>query len=745
MKITDSGDNSGGGRFGSDRLGSGGNAQKTGEGASAYEELELETHDDNGHGDEAYDEIIYEVEAYDDTIYDDVVYEKAIYDDEAYDYGDDYVDDEIGADVGADEDEDADADTDADTDADIDADTDADADADGDTSSLVSFDVDAPISIDKKGARSMRRRSGLRVAGAVARFTLRLFKRLVILAVLLAIAAAFYYYYRIYLPDAGEAKEYLLIEAVYKDLYSSVGATGKIAAADEYSIYLKASQRVETVHVKEGDRVYAGQVLITYDIASELKTLEQKKQIARINQLNAELGAQSIALPAAGNELLSYTADVNSARKAISDSENAIESIKIRINQQRIRVDDAKSLVDKNGELYEQGFLTRDEYDLSVSAHKSAEQSINDLNLTLEGEERNLEYRRSQLTEAEQRLSNVRSSLGDEASRLRYEQQLNIAELSRIEIEQIDDDIANLVERTLSPIRGNVDYIGVVDGSTASRGSPVIRLSDMSALIVKADISQYDAPRLSIGHRVDVYIAGLPDRPYSGTITKIAAASLEKESGSEKEVVVPVEIELLDADDKIRAGYSVDIEVIDREMADRLSLPSQVIFSDGQEQFVYVLAEPGAAELGAAEPGAAESGVNKPVAGERGAANPSGLSGADSAQAAASGAESSADGLSVDGSSTDESSTDGSSSDDMAKAEFSIIDGLISIRDLDGAIEYGGALLTYGLEKADSLFPRRVSDDPVPVRRHVTTGFSGDNGVEIISGLSPGDKVVMNP
>jgi multidrug efflux pump subunit AcrA (membrane-fusion protein) len=518
-------------------------------------------------------------------------------------------------------------------------------------------------------------------------------RRLIMLAILLAIAAAFYYYYRIYLPGSGTDMEYMLIEAVQRDLYSAVSATGKIAVTDESSIYLKTSQRVETVHVKEGDRVNAGQILITYDIASELKSLEHKRQIAQINRLNAELGAQKIALPAAGNELLSYNADVNSARKSIRDSQNSIDSIKIRISQQQIRVSDAESQMDKNIELFDQGYLTKEEYDLSVSSYKSASESLNDLMITLDGEEQNLSYRQSQLSNAEQKLANVKNSLNDESSRLMYEQQLNIAELSGIEIEQIEDEMNNFTEYTISPIKGIVSYIGVVEGSTATRSNPVIRLSDPSTMAVTADISQYDAPRLAIGQKADVFIAGLPEKPYYGVVKKISASSIEKVSGSEKEVIVPVEIELSDIDNMVKNGYSVDIDIIDQARADRLCVPSQVVFNDEEGSFVYILSEPG---------------VETDDAGNEKDRNGGG-------EAAKNG------------------------------VEFTIVGGFKEISDADGAVRYVQTLFGIGLEKLDSLFPQRISNDPVLIKRPVITGFSGDNGVEILSGLKLGETVVLNP
>jgi len=76
---------------------------------------------------------------------------------------------------------------------------------------------------------------------------------------------------------------------------------------------------------------------------------------------------------------------------------------------------------------------------------------------------------------------------------------------------------------------------------------------------------------------------------------------------------------------------------------------------------------------------------------------------------------------------------------EYAVGEFQNIDNL------EDALNYLKALFDLSLVKLDSLFPQPESDAQIPVRRRVEVGFDGDNGVQILSGLSPGDKVVLNP
>jgi HlyD family secretion protein len=530
-------------------------------------------------------------------------------------------------------------------------------------------------------------------------------KFLVFLIVLAALGAAGrYFYINYWLPTRGIAKEYLTLDAARSDVRTVVAGTGNVAAKESVALYVKTSQKVSAVHVKEGDTVSRGQALVDFDIAAEMDALERKRAIAEINLKNAELNAQNAAMSATGNELLQYISDVDAAKKSVADAENDISARQIRINQQQIRVDDAQKTMDRYGELLENAFATQDEYDTAVSAYKNAQETLSDLLLQKASAERDLEYRKTQLADAQKRLANARDKLGDEANALRYEQQQNTAEMARIEISQIDEDMADLIQSLTSPVDGNVSNVGVADGATASRSSAVITLEDMSSVVVRADISEYDAPLLKLGQRAEITPYGLPDRVYAGTVTRIAATSFEKESGSDTEVVVPVEILVEDADEQLKTGYSADVDVTIEEVRDAISVPAQLIINEGGRTYVYVMKDPPAAGDG-----------------DAGAAGEPGAAAGDADGAGASGAPGGAGGGAL-------SEAPGSGSPESAAAPR----------------EPREPLVLFGFQ----LWPppsQTQAPQPELVKTEVVAGLYGSNGVEIVSGLREGDKVVINP
>ena len=414
-------------------------------------------------------------------------------------------------------------------------------------------------------------------------------KGIIAIVIIAIVLVAAYYLYQTYQRNLAANRVYSNIGVEQKNVITAVTATGNVRAKDDILLYLNTTQKVSVVHVKEGDYVTVGQLLIDYDISAEKNNLEQKLAIAELNLKNAEINLQTIALPATGNELLQYTADIAAAKKNITDSENEMQSKQIKINQQQIKVDDAKKTIDKNTELLQNEFVTQDAYDQSVSAYQNSQETLSDLILQKENEARNLAFRQTQLADAENKLRYAKDKLSDEANELKYQQQQNIAALAKIEIQQIKDDLADLIPSSFSPINGNVVYVNVTAGSSASKSTAVIELADLSALLVKADITEYDAPQLEIGQKVNISTSGLPDKIYTGTITRIAAGSVEKEKSSETEVVVPVDIIITDADDKLKSGYTVDIEIVTAEAENVLSVPAQVIQYEGDEKYVYVL------------------------------------------------------------------------------------------------------------------------------------------------------------
>lgn len=86
-------------------------------------------------------------------------------------------------------------------------------------------------------------------------------KRLVIVAVALAVAAGGYYVYRSRAKDAARNERARPVVVEVEDLEETVDATGSVAPNNRVEIKPPVAGRVETLLVDEGDRVKSGQIV----------------------------------------------------------------------------------------------------------------------------------------------------------------------------------------------------------------------------------------------------------------------------------------------------------------------------------------------------------------------------------------------------------------------------------------------------------------------------------------------------
>ena len=442
---------------------------------------------------------------------------------------------------------------------------------------------------------------------------------IIILIILLAAAAGGYFYFFRQDTEQDFGSLYRTHTVTPGDIEQKITGSGKIDVRERISVYLNVSQIVSEVYVREGDRVAEGDILVGYDMQRDYDDLLRKLYEAELQLINAQLNLDNITRAAGGNELLQYQSDVTTAQKnitdaelelitaqkGISDAEADLNSTMIRITQQQMLTDDAETNMSNNELLLKSGGVTQKNYDDSVLAYKNAVETLNEMFIQKAIKEKNLEIRIIQLEFAEQRLEtriiqaeyaeqkldNSQNKLNDESSRIQYDIQQNIIALNRITIEQINADIDKLIDQSASPVTGVVTSVGATKGGIVSKGTPVVTLSDTSDIIAKFDVSEYDAPLVSLGQKVYITTSALPETVYRGAVVKISGEAIEKKDSSNNEVIVPVEIVINNMDDRLKIGYSIDIEIVTDASENVMFVPVRAVFSQDGDYFVYVITD----------------------------------------------------------------------------------------------------------------------------------------------------------
>jgi macrolide-specific efflux system membrane fusion protein len=231
------------------------------------------------------------------------------------------------------------------------------------------------------------------------------------------------------------------------------------------------------------------------------------------------------------------------------------------------------------------------------------------------------------------------------------EAQIQQAELS-VESAKLDLDRTRIV----APMDGTVVAVAVEVGQSvnANNSSPtIVKVANLDEMVVKAEISEADVPRVEAGQQVYFTILGDPDTRIEATLRAVEPApesiASDTETTSSTAVYYNGLFDVENPDHKLRISMTAQVTIVLDAANDVLTLPASVLTSKGRDGGYMVSVWSQQTET--SEPRRIEVGLNNKVTAEI----VSGLDEGDlvvtgaSAGAAASGARSSQGGSGLGG------------------------------------------------------------------------------------------------
>ncbi|AKL96300.1 efflux transporter, RND family, MFP subunit [Clostridium aceticum] len=326
------------------------------------------------------------------------------------------------------------------------------------------------------------------------------------------------------LVERGEIKEY-------------VEELATLTMENQESVYAPTAGRVISVHVKVGDQVEKGDVLVKID---PQQLSEQKKL----------LEAQKTAV----------MAQLNEAVKPINEKE--VERLELLLTAQERNVGEAQRKLDNSKRLYEAGAISSEEHQSAV--------------LLLDTEVNSLERIKLDLELIKEPISP------------------NIAPQYEAQLRQLDLQIQELTRQAkdfvvYAPMRGTVMMRQVDVGSYLQPGIQIIELGDKGKLYLESDILVGDMGKIEIGAPVEIFNKDLGIEGIKGSVKKIHPQAFSKISdlGIEQKRV-KIEITVEDSIENLRPGYDLDIRVITDSKENVLLIPENAIFQMDRKYYVFV-------------------------------------------------------------------------------------------------------------------------------------------------------------
>jgi len=256
--------------------------------------------------------------------------------------------------------------------------------------------------------------------------------------------------------------------------------TGDIAPYAQVTIYSKVQGWVEKINVREGDRVKAGQVLVTLDAREAEATVAQSKA--------------------------SLEAAIARWKQVKATSEETIQS---QIQQAKANLDLAEADLNRARELHEKNFISRQQLDEARTKFSVAKAAY-DL-----------------------ALNNVRQKTWENDIALAQAQ----VQQAKATLDLNQAQLANLI--ILAPMNGKITKRYVDPGIMVKDTTPILTMMDLDEVKMVVNVIEKELVRLQKGQEVKVTVTAFPDRTFQGRIAIITPALELQSRTAEIQISIP--------------------------------------------------------------------------------------------------------------------------------------------------------------------------------------------------------------
>jgi len=176
-------------------------------------------------------------------------------------------------------------------------------------------------------------------------------------------------------------------------------------------------------------------------------------------------------------------------------------------------------------------------------------------------------------------------NIGDDSSVLTKNatRKLELFDITKEEIQNLHD--AKQVQKYVtlySPISGTVIFKGIEEGAKINRGTPLLKIADLSNLWILADIYEYEASKVKLGLTANVTFDYLPGKSYTGKISFIYP-TLDTKTRTLK-----VRLDLPNRDGELKPGMFANVNIKTESNGTFPLVPEQAILRSGKRNTVIL-------------------------------------------------------------------------------------------------------------------------------------------------------------
>lgn len=326
----------------------------------------------------------------------------------------------------------------------------------------------------------------------------------------------------------------------------SLSITGKIKGTDSAEISSALNYEIVQINVKEGDYVEKGQVLAVLDD----KDLRQEINLSIKDVELAEL---------------QYKENLSASSKI----DTSTTSVAMQVEQSEIELDEANRQLEIKKALYDSGAIPKEEY---TQAELNAQKSKIALDLSKES------LRKAKL-DAEKAVLDKSPKASDK----------KMLEIKREQLAQKKQDLEKVYIK--SPITGTITRVNARLGRTpqaSENNKPLFIVENLSDFRMAVAISEFDIGSINTALTAIVTSDVLGKDEINAKVYSISPTGEIKEGGSTKEMVIPVELDIIDEDPRLIAGVTAQAKILIQKKDDVFKVPFEALLDEDGKSFLII-------------------------------------------------------------------------------------------------------------------------------------------------------------
>ncbi len=400
-------------------------------------------------------------------------------------------------------------------------------------------------------------------------------KALAILAVVLIIAVGGYAYTK-------EAKGHASVDVTQKyehivvrkgDLQEVVSASGTIQPVKMANLSFKSTGWVESLEVKEGDRVEEGELLASLDDSQQKLALAQAEASLRAAQARLE----QVKKGPSAEDIAAAEAAVKSAQEAYKQllagpSDDERTAAKAQVDLAKARLDQAQGAYDRvaympNIAMMPQSLQLQEatiNYQAALASYRAK---------TAPPTEAQIAQAKAQIAQAEAQLAKLKNSPSQEdidAAQAQVEQ-------AKVSVEQAKLGLDNL--QIHAPFSGVVAEVNVKEGEMPPTMKPAIVMIDLdSGFYVDVTVDEMDIAKVRVGQQARVKPSALRNVILKGTVSYVSPVSTVINGVTSYKA----KVDLGRTKAPLKEGMYADVTITTQNLKDVLLVPNRFVRIDAK-------------------------------------------------------------------------------------------------------------------------------------------------------------------